>query len=267
MGKKVWGTCTEANHRKCLAAWHWYQVGRASLTVPGSPPPKLCDALLTRLLQSDIVVERRGSLFASLGNHAWGALVYPLHVLHSDPDGLRTIRWGGETSAVEFVHVVDLTEWSVLTCTSSLAPAQGIVLQETDQPRSLLGYSLQEKCASMSLDLLQQVAGFLQFPVMRDRAALLRAIAGDVFADSPDKDDIVADILKRDSSSSIQNAASTLLQDPLFEAAWDEMGQDEQIEFPQVRKEKTRGRVRRHIARQKENDRGRKRRRTNGEGS
>ena len=62
----------------------------------------------------------------------------------------------------------------------------------------------------------------------------------------------MADILKRDKSAPTQNPVATLLMDPLFEAAWDEMGQDDQIEFPDVRKEKTRGRVRRHVARHHE---------------
>ena len=264
MGKKVWDTSTEANSRKSLAAWHWFQEGRALAPAQGNNPPKLCDALLTRLLHADMVLERRGSIYASLGNYSWSALVYPLYVLHTDRDGHRTVRWGGAGSAIEFVHVVDLGEWSVLTCIASLAPAQGIVLQETERPRSLLKYSLQEKCASMSLDLLQQVAGFLGIASGRDRKVLLRSVADQVFAECPDKDNIVDGILKRDASSSHQNAAATLLQDPLFEAAWDEMAQDEQLEFPEVRKEKTRGRVRRHLARRKEEERQRKRRRIRG---
>ena len=264
MGKKVWGTCTEANHRKCLAAWHWYQVGRPSSTVPGGQPPKLADALLTRLLSCEMVIQRGDLLFASLGSYSWGALVYPLHVLQADTDGLRTLRWGGDDSAVMFVHVLDVAEWSVLSWTSALAPAQGIVLQEIAPPQTLLEYSLRETCASMSADLLQQVAGCIGVPVQTDRSQLLRGIAGEVFKDCPDREHIVTDILKRDKSAPKQNAAATLLLDPLFEAAWDEMGQDDQIEFPDVRKEKTRGRVRRHVARHQESARERKKQRIRG---
>ena len=263
MGRKVWGTSTEANHRKSLATWQWYQVGRASMTVPGSAPPKLCDAFFTRLLDVDMVVERDGRIFASLGNCMWAALLYPLLVSQSDSEGLRTIRWGGEASAIEFAHVVRPSDWSVLTCRSSLAPAQGIVLEETEQPRSLLVYSLREKSASLSLDTLQQLSRFLELPGGRDREPLLRGIAEVVFDANPDKDDIIKEILQRDTDNRKQsNATSTLLQDPLFEAAWDDMQHDEQLEFPEVRKEKTRGRVLRHYAARKENERASKRRRT-----
>jgi hypothetical protein len=89
-----------------------------------------------------------------------------------------------------------------------------------------------------------------------------------VFADHPDKDSIVNDISRRDTAGSKgTNATYTLLQDPVFEAAWDDMPHDEQLEFPEMRKEKTRGRVRRHMASKRENERHArpaKRRRTRG---
>ena len=263
MGRKVWGTSTEANHRQCLAAWHWFQVGRFRGAVPGVCAPKLGDALLSRLLTCEMVVERGGCVFASLGNHSWAALLYPLHILHSDTNGRRTIRWGGKNSAVEFVHVVDASEWHVLSWTCSLAPAQGIVLQEVDEPCPLLKYSLREKSSTMSMDLLEQIAGCLDIPVQRDRPRLLRDLVSKVFEDCPNRDHHMSEILKKDTSCLPRTAAATLLEDPLFEAAWDEMGPDEQIEFSELRKEKTRGQVRRHIARhQQEAAQTRKRRRT-----
>ena len=264
MGKKVWGTCTETNHRRCVAAWHWYQIGRRSLTPPEGRPPKLADALLTRLLSGEMVVQWGDSLFASLGSYTWGALVYPLHIVDATADGLRTLGWGGQYSAVQFVHVLDATEWSVLSWTSALAPAQGIVLQEVAPPQSLLRFSLRERCASLTADLLKQIAVCLDIPSEADRGTLLRGIAEKEFRDCARREEIVADILKRDKSSHTKNAVATLLMDPLFEAAWDEMGQDDQFEFPDVKKEKTRGRVRRHVARHQELARESKRRRIGG---
>ena len=256
MGTKNWNTSTEATHRTSLAAWQWYQVGRQRLTVPGSAPPKLCDALLTRMLDIEMVVEEGGCVFASLGNYSWAALLYPLHVLHADSDGLRTIGWGGQNSAVEFAYVVNPHEWSVLTCTTALASAQGkIILQETEQPRSLLKYSLTEKCTSLSLDSLQRISSFLDLEEGGGRASLLRLVANAVFADDPDKDNIVAEISRRDAAGNTRtNTSAILLQDPLFEAAWDDMPRDEQLEFPDVTKEKTRGRVRRHIQARERNE-------------
>ena len=188
---------------------------------------------------------------------SWAALLYPLHVLHSDSDGLRIFGWGGENSAVEFAYVVNPREWSVLTCRSALASAQGkIILQETEQPRSLLGYSLVEKCTSLSLDSLQRLSDFLDLQGGRDRASLLRDVADAVFSDHPDRDNLVADISRRDASGNRHSSASaTLLQDPLFEAAWDDLPRDEQLEYPEVHKEKTRGRVRRHVAAVRESER------------
>ena len=219
----------------------------------GRASPRLGDALFTRLLGEDMVLQGAdGRVWASLGNAVWAALVYPLCERHRYPSGLRSFNWGGGNSALEFVHVVDPSSWLVLTCRSALAPAQGIHLEETEPPLPLLEASLRDRSRMLTMDLLQQVADYLHIGGVRnERSALLRAVANHVFAARVDKDEFVEAIVQRDPISA-KRGVPNLLEDPLFEAAWDDMPPDEQFEFPDVRKEKTRGRVRRHLALRKE---------------
>ena len=103
---------------------------------------------MTRLLMDDMVVQSGdGRVWVSLGNFSWSALLYPLEVV-DERAGLRTLRWCGTSTQVEFAHVVDPRAWSVLTCRSALAPAQGIILEEVEAPRPLLEWSLRYEIAN-----------------------------------------------------------------------------------------------------------------------
>ena len=189
-------------------------------------PPSLCDALLTRLLTDDMVLQRYdGQVWASLGNFSWSALLYPLEVV-DERLGLRTFTWCGTGTKVEFAHVVDPRDWSVLTCKSALAPAQGITLVETEEPRPLLEWSLRNHADSLPLQLLQQLADFLQLEVeRRDRRH--------VFGGRDDERREIERIVEQaGATAGRKKGASLLLQDPVFEAAWDDMPHDEQFEFP-----------------------------------
>ena len=255
LGPKTWGTCSEVASRTAVAAWQWLHVGRLELTAlaaaQGRPAPRLCDALMTRLLMDDMVVQSGdGLVWASLGNYSWSALLYPLAVV-DEGFGLRTFTWCGTGAQVKFVHVVDPRAWSVLTCRSALVPGQGVAMQETEGSRPLLEWCLRYNTASLSLDLLQQLADFLQLEgARRDRRQdLLLALVAHVFEGREERGEVERIIEQAAIAADTKKSVSLLLQDPFFEAAWEDMPHDEQFEFPEVREEKRRGRVRRHMER------------------
>ena len=246
MGAKCWGSCTEADSRRSLSAWQWLQVGRpaaiADATARGQAHPKLRDALLTRLIGENMVLQNvDGRVWVGLGNASWAALLYPLEVQRVRQDGLRDFCWCGIGAVLEFAHVLDPRQWKVVACKSYCVVGQGIILQETEPPLPLLEASLRSGSREMSQDLLQQVADFLNLDMggrrLENRAALLRAVANGVFHDRVDREEIVANILSGETVRT-KAASAQLLQDPIFEATWDEMPADEQFEFPDVKKEK-----------------------------
>ena len=74
LGRKMWGTCSEVVHRTAVSAWRWLHVGRpehvALAAAQGKQAPKLCDALMTRLLMDDMIVQSGdGRVWASLGTY------------------------------------------------------------------------------------------------------------------------------------------------------------------------------------------------------
>ena len=102
-------------------------VGRLEHTAlaaaQGRAPPKLCDALMARLLLEGMVVQRGdGRVWASPGTLAWSAVLCPLEI-KDERAGLRTLTCRGTGAQVEFAHVVDPGVWAVLTCRSTLAPS------------------------------------------------------------------------------------------------------------------------------------------------
>ena len=158
LGPKTWSTVSETTSRTAVSAWQWLHVGRVRLAAlaaaHGRPAPNLCDALMTRLLTDDMVVQSEdGRVWASMGNYSWAALLRPLEVV-GERAGLRTFRWLGKGTQFEFVHVVEPRDWSVLKCRSALAPAQGIILEEVDAPRPLLEWRLRYEIANLPLELL-----------------------------------------------------------------------------------------------------------------
>ena len=80
------------------------------------------------------------------------------------------------------------------------------------------------------------------------RQQLLNAIASHV---SEGDLAFVERVCKADQSDK-KTGAETLLMDPVFEAAYEEMPEEDKFEFPELRQEVRRGRVRRHIADRRE---------------
>ena len=190
MGSKTWETCSEADSRRCVAAWQWLQVGRPAAIAHaarcGEPRPKLIDALLTRLIRENMVLQGCDDrMWVSLGNALWAALLYPLDVQCVRPDGLRCFVWRTAEASVEFAHVVNPSHWKVASCISFCMAGVGILFQETEPPRPLLEAALQGSSHQLSQGLLQQVISCLNIDMgarmQRSREALLRIIIDFVF--------------------------------------------------------------------------------------
>jgi hypothetical protein len=76
------------------------------------------------------------------------------------------------------------------------------------------------------------------------RATLLESIARHI---SQNNTDFVS-LAQRSETVTAQAGVTKLLQDPVFEAAYGEMPDDDKLEFPEIRSEFRKGRVRQHMA-------------------
>lgn len=248
MGPKTWPTVSETVSQKGVAAWQWLQVGypraRALAATQGRALLGLDAALFSQLVLPEFIVESVDAqvLGASLGHASWAALFYPLEVVGVRENGWRTFRFRSTPATTFFDHVTDPTGWRVIPYRSEMDEHRGVVVEQIANPEPLLQAALRRsKC--LSHDLLVFVAEFLRLDLGRDpsRHTLLRALAatqGDA--------QFAAGVIDEDEKPPTV-AVATLLGDPVFEAAYQEMPDDDKLEFPEVRREQARNRVRQHV--------------------
>jgi hypothetical protein len=246
MGRKVWHTVAESWSRKGIAAWEWLQNGHANPCPNAGPGARTLDsALFSRLVASEMVLLnlQSGNLMASLGNASWAVLLWPVDLLESDIHGMRTMQLRAPAGAC-FGHITDPSLWQVVPYTPERRP-QGIVLQQSGPPESLVRACLRRPKELAHHDLIR-LAAHLEIAggASDSRKALLDSIARKV---SDDNADFVSQVHIAEEELA-QKGVATLLQDPVFEAAYGEMPEDDKLEFPEIRQEIRKGRVRRHIA-------------------
>ena len=263
LGRKTWATTSEVHTRKGVAAWEWLQRGHAKARELAEeqhmPMPLLDSALFSRLLLENLIVQcPDGTLAASMGNGTWAALLYPIDVLASAQDnGLRLLQFRCRDARCWFSHVHDPRDWKVLNFHIEIAA--GVVMREHSPPKSLVEAALL-RSRELSLEVLSSLVRLYD---LGDHSRSLRGIMLRTLCEHVFQDDVetIAQIIDQDSRSGSVAHISTLLRDPLFEAAFEGMEDDEKFEFPDLRKEQVRGRVARHVAQRNVAAQGRKRRR------
>ena len=247
MGRKSWNSSSEVSCRRGIAAWEWLQVGHPGLCHnAGLLAPTLDSALFSRLVLPHMVLQdvRSGDIMASLSHGSWAVLFWPIDVCSRDANQMRTMKLRGPPASTSFGHVTDPSHWQVIPCQAERR-TQGIVLQQTGTPDTLVRACLQQRHGLSHVDLAR-VAAYLETgcSASASRHALLNAIASKVSDGDPD---FVLKVHAADQSPN-KSGTLTLLMDPVFEAAYEEMPEDDKFEFPELRQERRRGCVRRHMA-------------------
>ena len=100
----------------------------------------------------------------------------------------------------------------------------------------------------LSLDILKALAGLYELdenlPHRSARPEILRALTEVIFPG----DEAASERILAQDAATVKNPVAVLLQDPLFEAAFVDMDNDEKFEFGEVREEQTRSKVARQLA-------------------
>ena len=249
MGKKMWRTISEDWSRVNAAAWRWLTEGcgvrHGADAGEDVAPARLGDALLSCVLKRGLLVQRCTSanggaeFFASLGHATWAALGWPLSRKSAGPD---TAHFEFDPAGnAQWLHVVKLGEWQSVPFEVVRAEA-GIVLRQTGDAEPILWAVLQTDHGLDFTDLLMLAEQYdARVDASNSRGDLLRALAMQFTEDRQRVEAIVEERAARRTP-----AASTLLEDPLFAAAYDDLAPDDQREFPEVEDARRRGRIRKH---------------------
>ncbi len=246
MGKRQWVSPTPEAARVPTAAWHWLHSGAATASDDEGRQANFRAAWLTLLVQPQCVLLRRVAgggvaAAASLGSSRWGALVWPLQLLDSSPIPC----WQFDVAQQpHFVHVTDLDEFEAVAvaaaCPLRRSTGQGIVLRQEGSPVDLLSFALARKSRLSHADLLK-LAKHVGVESARSswlREDLLRAVALYISRsqDEPDRRRFADQIVKLDDEPTAFVDIRRLAEDPLLEAAFDELDHDDQQELGDLQK-------------------------------
>ena len=90
LGNKTWPTLDENKLRRRAAAWRWVVTLATAPEQPSHQKENILAALFSRLLLQKQIIKKVGSdtIYASLGNYSWAAMVMPLAV---ETDGNTTV--------------------------------------------------------------------------------------------------------------------------------------------------------------------------------
>ena len=251
MGARNWTAATEQTSRRSIAAWQWYLEGypraQTRAETQGRAAPGLEDAVLSGLLGVRQIVQNTvtKTLSASLGHATYAILLYPVQVVHENLQGLKTMRMQGPPATMRFDYIVDIAEWQVLPHRAVRHAEHGLVLEQTAPAEPLVRAALRQP-AQLSFRTLARLAQHLGVNIRGQPSsqALLTLIAQKLeTADAA----YVQEVMHNFGQPAPVHLMH-LMQDPVFEAAYEEMPPEEQCEFPELRREQIRGRVRRHMA-------------------
>ena len=239
MGKKTWPTVSEQWLRRSAAAWQWLQVGSIVPCDNAGTLPRIDSALFSRLSSIESVMMRGdGKLFMCLGHAEWAFLSWPIDTVATDADSFRTLRLS-TVAGVTLEHIVDPLTWHVVPFAVMRHSGSGVFLQQTSAPVPLLRHSFATP-SSISHDDLQRLADLLQVDRRGQRAELLARVVGAVDIS------LVEGALVADKVAVVRRStADKLLDDGLFEAAFDQLDDnDKRLEFREIIQEQERKRCR-----------------------
>ena len=250
MGARSWSAISEQASRRSIAAWQWYLEGypraKTLAHTQGREPPGLEAALLSGLLGPHQVVQNmtNQTVSASLGHVTYAVLLYPIEIVQEDSEGLKTMRLRGPPSTVSFDYIWDPADWQVLPYKANRHLEYGLVLEQTGPPEPLARAALRRPADLSHRTCVAWAIHLGLNPNNQSIQTILRMIAESVASgDEAYVQQVMCTTLEPEPVHMV-----SLMQDPVFEAAYAEMPEEEQREFPELRRAQIKAKVRRHVA-------------------
>ena len=247
--KKTWKTISEVTLRTDVAAWTWLQSGHTLASAEQAV--SLRAAKFSKLAQPEMLLRRvsDGNHYLCLGNAVWAALVWPSEVLGMWYGNMRVLRLDPR-GAAEFVHIVNPDEWEevpfeALRLDVAIAPTHGIVMRQSKGRQSLIRACLERKEHGLGFEGLQELAKHLELPCANvNSVQLLKTIVEKVAGDD---ESWAKRVLALDNQVEGSTVAS-MARDPLVEAAFDELPDEDKADFPELKSVFRKKRVRQRLA-------------------
>ena len=238
MGRKVWRTMSEITLRQSAAAWQWlitlsnsYGEGLANPLLSVSNSKVLVDMLLVKRCDDD-----DEDVYMSLGCYHWAALAVRCRSMSFSGD-LASFAFGSTIleNELQWIQVTDPRAWVSIPWNAERSGGNCDMLffRQSAPAEPLLKACLGSKRHDLLHGDLLRLARLLELPgvgVFSTVVDLRRALALAV----SDNDEAFADFVADEKSQA--TVVDLLVQDPLFEAAFSDLQQDEQDEHPEIAK-------------------------------
>ena len=214
-----------------------------------------------------------------MGNYAYAAMGVQLSSF--DDGGRHHFTFDYTHRRFEFIYVTDPLDWEIVPFQAVRLPSRGVVMQQDGDHLPLIRDTLCQKDHDLSEVDLVKICKCLHvqpaIPAGSDSETSLGAIAKHFCATDDVKSDAVQNELqlyRRAFECNIDNAADDddLLNDPLVEAVFYELADDDKGEFPEIKEAKAKRKIKAkfgawHDELEKQAAKKKKRKKKSGEGN
>ena len=280
-GYKPWSSITDEKLLKAVAAWNWLQEFGNNRAVYDGGGVGIGGSTLSRLTRRLTVAHKKSvnCFYAMMGNYAYAAMGVQLSSF--DDGGRQHFTFDYIHRRFEFIYVTDPLDWEIVPFQATRLPGRGVVMQQDGEHLPLIRDTLCQKDHDLSEVDLVTICKCLHvqpaIPAGSDPETSLAAIAKHFCATDDVKSAAVQNELQlymRAFECNIDDAADDddLLNDPLVEAVFDDLADDDKGEFPEIKEAKTKRKIKAkfgawHDELEKQAAKTKKRKKKSGEGN
>ena len=240
-GWKPWKSITDEALLKATAAWNWLLEFCVHKDFYDDRGVCIGGSLLSRLMLPLTVAYKRsaGYFYAMMGSHKYAAMAMRLFSFHDA--GCRHFTFHHAMRRYEFIFVTDPLDWDIVPFQAVRLPGRGIVMQQDGDPLTLIRHTLRQPEHDLSEDDLTAICKCLALepavPADSDLDIKLQAIAKHFCGtDDINSEDVQRELALYDHAfACADDADEELLSDPLVEAVYDDLCDEDKGEFAELR--------------------------------
>jgi len=245
-GPKPWKSLNDESILQAVASWNWmheyFHAYRGTVGIGGYKMSKLLlPLLIVRRISTNV-------WYASMGHQVFAAICLRLHQF--ELDGTTHFQFHASHRECEFVYVTEAVDWEAISYIPTRLADHGLAMQQDGDALPLMRHALRQPGHSLTQEDIRKCAENLTLEqseaITGNFLALAKHFCG---TDDGDSDEVKAEVgLYETAYGSVDDIDEQLLADPLFEAVYDDMDDEDKGEWREIgeakQKRKYRARVR-----------------------
>ena len=242
-GQRPWPALTEDNQNKAAAAWSWlckyFELREQGVNVG------IGSGRLSKLIQPCTIVRRLSdqAVFAALGNALWAGLGMPLARFEENGQTYSKFK----RAPLQYLHVFDPSDWEVLPFVQTRLPNYGLVMEDVGGPLHLMLHTLRAGFHMLTAPDIERCCKHRRIPAQPSIEEGLTALSKNFqpcvnFCGPSEAGRFIKQYYNRRTSD------EDLLKDPLVEAVFDELDQDDKDEFKSMQEARKKKNYKRAVA-------------------